>query len=82
MQQRPPASPAIAWKYRRYQIIHYGPNHPSRPPQQTRHRAFFHRPTRRRTGWPPGVKPERIVIQAFAEDSPHSPALQAIPTAP
>jgi hypothetical protein len=43
---------------------------------------FFHRPTGRRTGWTPGSKPERIVIQAFAEDSPHSPALQVGRTAP
>ena len=42
----------------------------------------LHHPTKRCTGRTPGVKPERIVIQAFAEDSPHSPALQVTRTAP
>ena len=81
LQQRPTTGPQSQRINRRNQIIHRSPNHPSRPPQQRRHRALCH-PPRRRTGLAPGNKPERIVVQAFAEDSPHSPALQVGRTAP
>jgi tRNA-Thr(GGU) m(6)t(6)A37 methyltransferase TsaA len=81
--------PAIGWKKSSYKVIDDSPDHPSRPLQQahpiaTRHLVGLK--TRRRagprTGWAPGMISERIVVQAFAEDAPHSPALQVGRTAP
>jgi hypothetical protein len=45
-EQRPSANPAIGWKKSSYEVIDCGPNHPSRPSKQARHRANVRHPTR------------------------------------
>src|SRR6202044_3185582 len=70
--QRSTTNPAIGWIQRCNQIIQSAPNHPYGASKQARHRVSIHRSTWWSTGRTPGDHTERIVIQAFAEDSPHS----------
>jgi len=81
-QERPSAGIAISWIESRYNVIQRSPNHPSRPLEPPWRHSRIRHPAWRRTGRPPCNTSERIVIQAFAEDSPQSLALQATLTAP
>jgi hypothetical protein len=76
--QRPTTSPAIRRKNSRYKIPHSRPSPHLRTSQHAQPRA----PSHHLAGWSPGRAIERIVIQALAEDAPHSPALQVGRTAP
>jgi len=85
-QKRPATRPAIRRKNSGYNIIQNSPKYPARTSQHPRDHAPFPHPTGWHTGqapWRgPGFDFEHTAIQAYAEDTPHSLALQVGRTAP